>query len=74
VESVDGGVVTFTETTGDAAGTPLRVDRAHLRFLEPAQLAGSWFAPGSPSRPQYGDWEAAPLTSASREIITIARA
>jgi ABC-type transporter Mla subunit MlaD len=34
VEAVDGNVVTFTETTADADETPLRVDRASLRFLD----------------------------------------
>jgi SAM-dependent methyltransferase len=74
VESVDGGVVTLTETTSDAAGTRLRVDRAQLRFLEPAQLAGFLARAGFTIEAQYGDWEAAPLTSAGTEIITIARA
>jgi SAM-dependent methyltransferase len=74
VESVSRGVVTLTETTVDAGGTALRVDRAQLRFLEPAQLAGFLARAGLTIEAQYGDWEAAPLTSASREIITIARA
>src|SRR5262245_13063108 len=40
VESVEGDVVTFTETTSNFDGQILRVDRASLRFLERDSLTG----------------------------------
>lgn len=73
VESVDDGVVTYTSTTASADGTVLRVDRQSLRFLGPDELNRLLAATGFQIDAQYGDWQRAPLTRLSREIITIAR-
>jgi SAM-dependent methyltransferase len=73
VESVVGDIVTFTETTSDADGTPLRVDRASLRFLDATALAGFIANTGFAIEAQYGDWNQEPLVPTSPEIITIAR-
>jgi len=73
VESVTGDVVTFSETTARPDGTVLRVERAALRFLDTVGLdeflAGSGFEVAA----RYGDWHRGPVTTESREIITIAR-
>ena len=73
VESVAGDVVTFTETTGDADGRPLRVDRASLRFLDVDALAGFLAGAGFAIEAQYGGWSREPLEPTSPEIVTIAR-
>lgn len=73
VESVNGDAVTFTETTARPDGTVLRTDRATLRFLGPRALGRYLDAAGFQTEAQYGDWHRAPITAASREIITIAR-
>lgn len=73
VEAVVGDVVTVTETTSDRDGTPLRVDRANLRFLDVETLAAFLSGAGFRFEGQYGDWSRAPLTRTSPEIITIAR-
>lgn len=74
VESVDGDVVTFTETTAAAGtGTVLRVDRARLRFLDVPDLNGFLTEAGFVIEAQYGDWDRSPVTKDSREIITLAR-
>lgn len=73
VEAVVGDVVTFTETTSDQDGTPLRVDRADLRFLDADSLAAFLSEAGFRIEAQYGDWSRGELTRTSPEIITIAR-
>jgi ubiquinone/menaquinone biosynthesis C-methylase UbiE len=73
VESVVGDVVTFTESTCEPDGTPLRVDRASLRFLDAEKLAEFLSEAGFQIEAQYGDWDRSPFTPASREIITVAR-
>jgi SAM-dependent methyltransferase len=73
VESVVGDVVTLTETTADPDGSPLRVDRASLRFLDVDALAGFLADAGFELEAQYGGWHREPLDRASAEIITIAR-
>jgi SAM-dependent methyltransferase len=73
VERVVGDVVTFTETTSDADGTVLRVDRASLRFLDVPTLGAFLAGAGLIIEAQYGDWHRGPITDRSREIITIAR-
>jgi SAM-dependent methyltransferase len=73
VESVIGDIVTFTETTSDADGAPLRVDRASLRFLDAGTLAGFLSDAGFMIEAQYGNWNREPLAPESPEIITIAR-
>jgi SAM-dependent methyltransferase len=74
VESVDGEVVTLTETTADPDGTTLRVDRASLRFLGPDRLDDFLTEAGFAVGERYGGWSRDPFTPSSREIITIARA
>jgi SAM-dependent methyltransferase len=71
-ESVVGDLVTFTETTAEPDGSVLRVDRATLRFLDPPALAAFLDEAGFQIEAQYGTWDRAPVTAASREIITIA--
>jgi len=74
VESVVGDVVTFTETTSESGGGPLRVDRANLRFLDVDALASFLTDAGFEIEEQYGDWRRGRLTRESPEIVTIARA
>jgi SAM-dependent methyltransferase len=73
VEAVTGDVVTFTETTGDPDGTPLRVDCASLRFLDVDALRDFLTDAGFQIEAHYGGWLRKPLTATSPEIITIAR-
>lgn len=73
VESVAGGVVAFHGTTAAPDGTVLRVDRAELRFLDPAALNSLLAEAGYEIEAQYGDWAGGPLDAASREIVTVAR-
>ncbi|WP_084957460.1 class I SAM-dependent methyltransferase [Thermoactinospora rubra] len=73
VEAVIGDVVTFTETTAEAGGAVLRVDRTSLRFLDVPALIAFLEEAGFAVEAQYGDWARGPLTPASREIVTIAR-
>ena len=73
VESVVGDVVTLTETTSDPDGTPLRVDRASMRFLDVGALARFLADAGFTIEAQYGGWFREPLDPASREIVTVAR-
>lgn len=74
VESVVGGVVTMTETTASRDGEPLRVDRGVLRFLDAAGIDRFLTGAGFEVAERYGDWQRGPLTGASGEIITVARA
>ncbi|MEV0582379.1 class I SAM-dependent methyltransferase [Nonomuraea sp. NPDC050310] len=67
-----GGVVALSETTATPDGTVLRVDRAELRFLDPAELNAFLAEAGYVIEAQYGDWVRGPLTDDSREIITVA--
>jgi SAM-dependent methyltransferase len=75
VESVDGDVITFTETTANARdGTTLRVDRASLRFLDADALTAFLREAGFEVGERFGGWLREPLESDSREIVTVARA
>lgn len=73
VEALVGDVVTFTETTSDPDGAPLRVDRATLRFIAFDELARFLAGAGFDIEAQYGGWLREPLDPASLEIITVAR-
>jgi SAM-dependent methyltransferase len=73
VETVTDDVVTLTETTGEPDGTPLRVDRASLRFLGVDALADFLAGAGFTIEVQYGGWLREPLDPASPEIVTVAR-
>ncbi|HEY3869816.1 MAG TPA: class I SAM-dependent methyltransferase [Actinocrinis sp.] len=74
IESIADGVVAMTETTSTPDGTALHVGRGSLRFLEPAALNDLLGASGFKVEEQYGDWKHGPITSESREIVTVARA
>jgi SAM-dependent methyltransferase len=73
VESAASDVITLTETTAQADGTILRIDRARLRFPGPQTLSTFLADAGFEIEAQYGDWHRGSITTASREIITIAR-
>ncbi|MEW9522010.1 class I SAM-dependent methyltransferase [Streptomyces tubercidicus] len=73
IESVVGDVVTFTATTAEPDGAVLRIDRTSLRFLGVAALDTFLAEAGFEVEARYGDWNRGPVTSTSREIITIAR-
>jgi SAM-dependent methyltransferase len=73
VEAVCDGVVTFTGTTAEPDGTVLRVDRASLRFLDAAAVDAFLDEAGFEVEGRYGDWHRGPVTSTSKEIITVAR-
>jgi SAM-dependent methyltransferase len=74
VESVVDDIVFLSETTSDRTGTPLRVDRAGLRFLDADALAVFLSDSGFDIDAQYGGWSREEFTPVSPEIITIARA
>ncbi|MER5639637.1 class I SAM-dependent methyltransferase [Kitasatospora sp. NPDC002227] len=74
VESVEGGVVTFTETTATREDEPLRSDRASLRFLGPDGIEAFLAEAGFEVEQYYGDWARGPLTDASKVIVVVARA
>ncbi|MGW3104195.1 class I SAM-dependent methyltransferase [Streptomyces sp. NPDC001100] len=65
--------VTFTETFEGGRWAQPRVSRSTLRFLDRAALSRFLAGAGLAVVEQYGDWERGPLTSASPEIITVAR-
>jgi SAM-dependent methyltransferase len=73
VEDRAGDVVTFTETTADADGVPLRVDRTSLRFLSAADLDGHLGDAGFEVVERYGDFSGGPFTPDSAAIVTVAR-
>lgn len=73
VESVAGGVVMLTETTAEADGRILRVDRGNLRFMDVATVNHFLAEAGFEIAAQYGSWDRGPLDAASRELITITR-
>jgi SAM-dependent methyltransferase len=72
VEAVEGDLVTFTETTSDAGGRPLRADRATLRFLGVDELDGFVSGADFLVEARYGGWEREPLAEDSAEIVTVA--
>ena len=73
VEVVADDVVTFTESTADQDGTPLRVDRASLRFLDVDALGNLLADAGFVIDAQYGGWLGESLDAKSPVIITVAR-
>lgn len=73
VESVIGDVVTLAETTSDAAGVPLRLDRASLRFLDPDALDRLLAEAGFEVEARYGGWQREPFEPTSPEIVSVAR-
>ncbi|MEV4759449.1 class I SAM-dependent methyltransferase [Micromonospora sp. NPDC049559] len=73
VEAEVGDVVTFTETTATRDGTPLRVDRASLRFLSATALDGYLSDAGFTVSERYGDFAGGAYTPTSETIVTVAR-
>ncbi|MGH2533632.1 MAG: class I SAM-dependent methyltransferase [Thermomicrobiales bacterium] len=73
VQSVDGDVVTFTETTSDPDGTMRRVDRASLRFLDAAALTHFLAEAGFVIDAQHGGWFGETVEQTAAEIVTSAR-
>jgi SAM-dependent methyltransferase len=71
VESVVDDVVTVTETTRDPDGTPLRIDRASLRFLDVEELDRFLSDAGFLVETRYGGWHGEPFEADSPEIITV---
>ncbi len=72
VESVRGDVVTFTESTCERDGTPLRVDRATFRFLPVEALNARLQAAGFSVEAQYGNYDGTPFSPDAAEIVTVA--
>ncbi|MEU0475086.1 class I SAM-dependent methyltransferase [Streptomyces olivaceus] len=73
VEAVSDDTITFTGTTAEPDGTVLRVDHTSLRFLDAAPLDVFLAEAELEVEARYGDWHRGPVTSTSKEIITIAR-
>lgn len=73
VRSVEGDVVSLTETTADPDGTVLRVDRGSLRFLDNAALTRFLTEAGFTVDAQHGGWFGEPVDETAAEIITFAR-
>lgn len=74
VDDVADDVVTLTETTGDPDGTPWRLDRASLRFLDVDALDAFLDRAGFAVEHRFGSFAREPLAADSPEIVTIARA
>jgi SAM-dependent methyltransferase len=70
---VTGELVSFTATYTGRDWDESRASRSTLRFLGADALARFLAQAGLRVEEQYGDWDRQPLTSASPEIITIAR-
>ncbi|MEJ0064860.1 MAG: methyltransferase domain-containing protein [Caulobacteraceae bacterium] len=69
----DGRTVSFTHTFTSPAWDRPQLSRSTLRFLDAPQLAAFLGEAGLAVEAQFGDWDRAPLTDSSPEIITIAR-
>ena len=72
-EPVVGDVVSFTATFSSPSWDRSQVSRSTLRFLSKNKLGRFLADAGLVVEEQFGDWERQPLTSASPEIITVAR-
>lgn len=72
VAPFDGATVSFTSTYTSPDWPAPQVSRSTLRFLSAAELASFLAEAGLAIEEQFGDWDRAPLTGASPEIITIA--
>lgn len=73
VETPVGDLVSFTTTfTGPGLDGPQR-SHSTLRFLDAEALSAFPAEADLTVEEQYGDWDHAPLTAASPEIITVAR-
>lgn len=72
-QPVEGDVVRFTLTYTSPAWDEPKRSHSTLRFLDEASLSGHLADAGLTVEEQFGDWDRAPLTDESPEIITIAR-
>lgn len=72
VEDVSGDRVTFTESTCERDGTPLRIDRATFRFLSMESLNAHLHAAGFVVEAQLGDYDGTPFNPDAAEIVTVA--
>ena len=73
IETVDGDVVSYTNTfTSPAWDRPL-ILQGRQRFLDVDSLSSFLSGAGLAIEEQFGDWDRKPLTDSSPEIITIAR-
>jgi SAM-dependent methyltransferase len=70
---VQGKLVRFTTTFTSPGWDRPQTSRSTLRFLDTESLADFLTDAGLVIEEQFGDWDRAPLTDASPEIITIAR-
>jgi len=73
LQEVTGDVVRFTETLSGRWWHGPQVEHGVLRFLDTDLLTVFLHDAGFAIEQQFGDWNRAPLTDASDEIITIAR-
>ena len=70
----DGRTVAFTQTYSSPAWPAPEVGRSVLRFLDAAGVASFLAEAGFVLEEQFGDFDRRPLTPASAEIVTVARA
>jgi len=70
----DGRIVTFRQTYSSPAWQAPQVSRSVLRFLDAEGVARFLSEAGLVLEQQFGDFDRQPLTRASPEIVTIARA
>jgi SAM-dependent methyltransferase len=73
VQDITGDVVTVAETLAGQWWPEPQTGLGRLRFLDPAGIAAFLRRSGFAVEDQFGDWQRAPLSAASQEIITIAR-
>jgi SAM-dependent methyltransferase len=73
VDAVVGDRVTFTTTYTSPSWHGPERSRSTLRFLAPDAVVRHLTGAGFEIVEQYGDWNRAPLTEASPEIISVAR-
>jgi hypothetical protein len=70
----DGRSVSFAETYSSTAWETPQVSRSRLRFLDAHGVARFLAEAGFVIEEQFGDFDRRPLTRASPEIVSIARA
>lgn len=70
----DGHTLSFSHTFTRTGWDGPRTSHSTLRFLDAASLASLLMEAGFAIEEQFGDWGRQPLSEASPEIITIARA
>lgn len=73
VEVKSADVIMCTETASSPHWSEPIVERADMRFLDPATLTKFLVEAGFEIEHQYGEWGHSPLTADSSEIITVAR-